>query len=143
MTRFDQLSSWIILAVLSATFLGGLGLYVVHAALIAPQCGPVAESQLRAASDDVARRIPGLRFEWDEAETSCDSFDAISVFWTHDDYNRLLTEATQAGCQVQAGAVTTDDELLPLFTCRTMGRAVDLYLDEVKVHSTTGSMALH
>lgn len=143
MTRFDQISSWIILAVVSASFLGGLGLWVVDAALIAPQCGPVAESQLRAASGDVVQRIPGLWLEWDEADTSCDSFDAISVSWTHDDYNRLLIEAAQAGCEVHVGAAATDEESLPLVTCRTMGRAVDLYLDEVKVHSTTGSMVLH
>lgn len=140
MTQFDRISSWIILAAVAAAFLGAVSWAVAQTVWIAPVCGPVAERQLRTATDEMAQRIRGLRF--DEADTSCDSYEAIGVSWTHDDYNKLLAEVSAAGCELSSASAMADDEDAPLFTCHTAGGTAEFELDDVSGHSATGWMGM-
>lgn len=119
MNRFDQVSSWVILAVFALAVGGGLGFWWLRDNVIAPSCGDVATAQLNSAVEEMQSRIPGMRF--DGIGDSCDSGGEVYAYWEHDDLARLLSEAAAAGCRVDepdpAGA--GEDQSL---TCTTGGR---------------------
>lgn len=119
MNRFDQISSWVIVAVFALTVGGGLGFWWLRANVIAPSCGDVAMAQLNDAVGEMQSRIPSLRF--DGVDDSCDPGGEVYASWEHDDPGQLLSEAAAAGCRVDEP--DPYEEYAPeSLTCRTAGR---------------------
>lgn len=126
MNRFDQVSSWVILAIFAVLALavgGGLGFWWLRDTVIAPSCGDVATAQLNSAVEEIQSRIPSLRF--DGVGDSCDSGGEVYAEWQHDDLGQLLSEAAAAGCRVNEPDPDDEGEYQSL-TCRTAGRDVIL-----------------
>lgn len=126
MSRFDQISSWVILAVFALALGGGLGFWWLRATVIAPSCGDVAISQLNRATEELRSRIPSLRF--DGVSDSCDSGGAMWADWEAHDLRQLMSEAAAAGCRVDEPD-PHDEYLYQSLTCQTTGRDAILSIE--------------
>lgn len=126
MNRFDQLSSWVIVAVFALVAAGGLGFWWLRATVTGPSCGEVAQAQLDNAVEELQGRIPGLRF--DGVGDSCNSGGEVYAFWEHDDLGQLLSDAAAAGCRVDEPD-PADEDASESLTCKTAGRDVVLIFE--------------
>lgn len=134
--RWRQILSWLIVAGLVA-IAAGTGWWWLRTNVLEPHCGPVADAQVRAATQEMRAQIPGLRFS--DIESSCDSsWDAYAI-WQHDDVEQLLTDARAAGCVVNERALSSDDDE-DFLTCSTSGTPVVFVLDVPDSASIGGSM---
>lgn len=126
MNRFDQVSSWVIVAVFALVVGGGLAFWWLRATVIAPSCGDVARTQLGNAVEELRTRIPSLRF--DGVGDSCNSGGEVYASWEHDDLRQLLSDAAAAGCRVDEPD-PADEDASESLTCTTAGRDVVLIFE--------------
>ncbi len=143
MNRFDQVASWVVVAVFGAVALvaaGGVGLWWFRATVIAPSCGDIAVAQLNAAVEEMHVRIPSLRF--DGLGDSCDSGGEVYAVWEHDDLKQLLSEAAATGCRLnEPDSSEDDDDEEESLTCPTSRRDVTLAF-ELGITPLEGSLTL-